>query len=68
MQSISPELVFRGNDAWEKSIPQITKLIKSPLVLGRSTCTDNLRKKILRDLKKRFLQTLSVTPLFLLMS
>ena len=53
MQSISPELVFRGNDAWEKSIPQITKLTKSPLILGRSTCTDNLRKKILRDLKNQ---------------
>ena len=35
MQSISPETIFRGNYAWEKSLPQITKLTKSPLILGR---------------------------------
>ena len=51
MQSISPEILFRGNDAWEKAIPQITKLTKSPLILGRSSKTDNLRSKIARDLK-----------------
>jgi len=26
MQSISPETIYRGNSAWEKSLPQITKL------------------------------------------
>ncbi len=51
MQSISPEIIFRGNDAWEKALPQITKLTKSPLILGRSSCTNDLRNKILRDLK-----------------
>ena len=51
MQSISPEILFRGNDAWEKAIPQITKLTKSPLILGRSFKTHNLRNKIFRDLK-----------------
>ena len=53
MQSISPEIIFRGNDAWEKAIPQICKLTKTPLVLGRSTHTFSLRNKIFRDLKEQ---------------
>ncbi len=57
MQSISPEIVFRGNGAWEKAIPQFTKLIQSPLILGRSIHTQNLRNKLLTDLKN---QNLSV--------
>ena len=51
MQSISPEIIFRGDYAWEKSLPQITKLPKSPLVLGRGLQTDSLRNKIYIDLK-----------------
>jgi len=58
MQSISPETIFRGNDAWQKSLPQITKLTKSPLILGRGIHTNNLRNKILNDLKN---QNLNVT-------
>ena len=57
MQSISPEIIFRGNYAWQKSLPQITKLSKSPLILGRGVHTINLRNKILIDLKN---QNLSV--------
>jgi len=53
MQSISPETIFRGNFAWEKSLPLITKLTKSPLILGRGIHTNNLRNKILIDLKKQ---------------
>jgi len=53
MQSISPETIFRGKYAWEKSLPQINKLTKSPLILGRSTNTNNLRNKILIDLKNQ---------------
>ena len=56
MQSISPEIIFRGNDAWEKAVPQISKLIQSPLILGRSIHTQNLRNKILRDLKNQNLK------------
>ena len=52
MQSISPEIIFRGNYAWEKSLPQITKLTKSPFILGRGIQTTNLRNKIFIDLKK----------------
>ena len=52
MQSISPEIIFRGNDAWGKALPQITKLSRRPLILGRSINTYNLRNKISIDLKK----------------
>ena len=54
MQSISPENIFRGNHAWEKSLPQITKLAKSPLILGRGIHTNNLRNKIFIDLKNNY--------------
>jgi len=57
MQSISPGTIFRGNYAWEKSLPQIAKLTKNPLVLGRGIHTKSLRNKILIDLKN---QNLSV--------
>jgi len=50
MQAISPETIYRGNSAWEKSLPQITKLTKSPLILGRGIQTTNLRNNIFNDL------------------
>ena len=53
MQFISPEIIFRGNDAWEKALPQITQLTKSPLILGRSLQTNNLRNCLVRDLKNQ---------------
>jgi glycerol dehydrogenase len=53
MQSISPEVIFRGNNAWEKALPQIANLTKSPLILGRSSKTNNLRNKIFRDLRNQ---------------
>ncbi len=53
MQSISPEIIFRGNYAWEKSLPQVTKLTKNPLILGRGLHTNNLRNKIYNDLKNQ---------------
>ena len=46
MQSISPENIFRGDFAWEKSLNKITKLTKSPLILGRGIQTNILRNKI----------------------
>ena len=52
MQSISPEVVFRGKNAWLEALPKITKLTKRPLILGRSKNTNYLRKKIYEDLKK----------------
>ena len=53
MQSISPEIIFRGNYAWQKSLPQITKLTKRPLILGRGIHTNNLRNRIFNDLKNQ---------------
>ncbi len=64
MQSISPETIFRGNDAWENALPQITKLTKSPLILGRSIYTDNLRNKIFRDLENQNLNVSSANLQF----
>ena len=56
MQIISPETIFRGNNAWQKSLPHITKLTKSPLILGRGINTNNLRIKIFNDLKDHNLE------------
>ena len=53
MLSISPETVFRGNDAWSRAIPQISKITKRPLILGRSIYTNDLRNKIYKDLKNQ---------------
>ena len=53
MQSISPETIFRGNYAWEESLPEIIKLTKRPLILGRGIHTNNLRTKILIGLKNQ---------------
>ena len=64
MQSISPETIFRGNYAWEKSLPQIIKLTKRPLILGRGIHTNNLRNKIFNDLKNQNLNVYSVTLQF----
>jgi len=56
MQSIAPESVFRGSNAWEKALPQVTNLTRSPLILGRSINTINLRNKIFNDLKNQNLE------------
>ncbi|MBO6972054.1 MAG: iron-containing alcohol dehydrogenase [Prochlorococcus marinus CUG1431] len=64
MQLISPEIIFRGNEAWEKSLSQITRFTKSPLILGRSINTHNLRNKIFRDLKNQKLNVSSANLQF----
>ena len=64
MQSISPETIFRGNNAWEKSLPLISKLTKSPLILGRSINTNKLRNKIFTDLKNHNLDVNSANLQF----
>ena len=56
MQSISPEIIFRGKDAWKEALPKITELTKSPLILGRSSYTNDLRNKIFNDLKRQNLK------------
>ena len=50
MQLISPEKIFRGNGAWVKALPQIKKVSKRPLLLGRSLATNKIRQKIYKDL------------------
>ncbi len=64
MQSISPEIIFRGINAWEKALPQIIKLTRSPLILGRSIKTNKLRSKIFRDLKNQNLDVNSANLQF----
>ena len=64
MQSISPEIIFRGDHAWQKSLPQITKLTKSPLILGRSLYTNDIKSKISRDLKNKDLNVYSANLQF----
>jgi len=64
MQAISPETIFRGNNAWEDSLPHITKLTKSPLILGRCSHTQNLRNKIYFDLKNQNLEVNAVNLQF----
>jgi len=64
MQLISPEIVFRGKDAWKKALPQITKLTKSPLILGRGIHTNNLRNKIFNDLTNQKLNVNSANLQF----
>jgi len=64
MQSISPETIYRGNYAWEESLPQITKLTKSPLILGRGIQTNNLRNNIFNDLKNQKLNVNSANLQF----
>jgi len=64
MHSISPETIYRGNYAWEESLPQITKLTKSPLILGRGIQTNNLRNNIFNDLKNQKLNVNSANLQF----
>ncbi|WP_075508072.1 iron-containing alcohol dehydrogenase [Prochlorococcus marinus] len=64
MQSISPETIYRGINAWEDSLPQITKLTKSPLILGRGVQTNNLRNNIFNDLKNQKLNVNSANLQF----
>ena len=64
MQSISPETIFRGNYAWKESLPKIAELSKSPLILGKSIHTKNLRNKIFLDLKNQNLNVNSANLKF----
>ena len=52
MQMISPDKVIRGKNAWKLSLPEIVKISKSPLLLGRSFLTRSLRSIISNDLNQ----------------
>ncbi len=64
MQSISPETIYRGKGAWEEALPEITRLIKSPLLLGRSNATHELRNRIHKDLESQNLRVFPATLKF----
>ena len=51
MQLISPERIFRGNGVWYEALPEIKKVTKRPLLLGRSFSTNEIRRQIYKDLK-----------------
>ena len=57
MQLISPEQVFRGNGAWITALPQIKKVSKRPLLLGRSLSTNKIRQQIYKDLHDENIDT-----------
>jgi len=64
MQSISPETIFRGRDAWINALPHINKLTKRPLILGKSFSTNSLREIILRSLRNQNLDVYSANLQF----
>ena len=53
MHLISPSQVIRGNNAWLKGLPEILKLTKYPLVIGRSKATTRIRQTIINNLKEK---------------
>ena len=59
MQLISPQKVFRGNEAWLKALPYIKKISNRPLLLGRSLSTNNIRQQVYKDLYDINLSTYS---------
>ena len=61
MYLVSPKRVFKGNKAWEKALPEISKLTKFPLIVGRSSSTDSLRQKIIQDLNLYNINTIDET-------
>ena len=64
MQALSPEIIFRGINSWEKALPEIQKFTRCPLLLGRSESTSNLRYKLFLDLKKNNLEVYSANLKF----
>ena len=50
MHLISPEKIFRGSGAWLRALPEIKKISKRPLLLGRSLSTNDIRQKIYKKL------------------
>ena len=57
--SIAPAKVVRGERAWEESHQLIASICRSPLLLGRSKATAELRQGLLSNLKSLGLNTVS---------
>ena len=60
MYLISPSKVIRGNNAWQRGLEHVEKLTSTPLVLGRSISTNNIRSNLIEDLKRKSLNTYSM--------
>ncbi len=58
-QSIAPLKVIRGESAWEESKQLIKMICKKPLLLGRSSSTENIRNVLKSDLINIGLNTIS---------
>ncbi len=56
--AIAPASVLRGDGAWDEALPQIKSLCSSPLVLGRSAATAELRQRLVADLHAQGLKPL----------
>ncbi len=50
LHKISPEKVVRGEKAWEEAKELIPYLCNKPLILGRSSCTYEIRKSLSTEL------------------
>ena len=59
MHLISPSKVIKGRQAWLEAIPHILKITKSPLILGRSQSTQNIRNQLARDLTEKDVNVIS---------
>ena len=51
--SISPRKVLRGEEAWEEGKELIPSICKSPILIGRSNKTRNIRNHIKVELFKK---------------
>ncbi|WP_269606243.1 iron-containing alcohol dehydrogenase [Prochlorococcus marinus] len=58
--SISPSKVVRGDGAWFKSLDLITKLCRRPLIIGKSSCTKEIRNSFKKDLLLKGIQSISL--------
>ena len=62
--AIAPAAVLRGDGAWLDALPRIAALSSSPLLLGRSGATAELRECLSRDLRNSGLSPRSVALRF----
>ena len=56
MHLISPRKVIKGKNAWLTAIPEILKISKNSLVLGRSPSTKCIRSNLINDLSSHNLK------------
>ena len=49
--AIAPAAVLRGEGAWIEAVPRLAALCRTPLLLGRSSSTAQLRRQLFLDLQ-----------------